>query len=82
MRGDIPEPAFRLLHSLPVRTHIRAEPKPKRQWIAPVAQGMSEAQAIKFRGVTYPSMKDAKKRLRVSFMTLQKWIADGSAELV
>ena len=83
MRGDIPLPAFRLLHSLPVRTHIRPEPVERKSFVpVPVPRGMSTASAIRFRGVTYASMKEAKKRLRVSFRTLQKWIADGSAELV
>ena len=84
MRGDIPLPAFRLLHSLPVRTHLRAEPKPKAQWTAPapVAQGMANARAIRRKGVTYKSIQEARRRLRVGMRTLEKWVADGSAEWV
>ena len=83
MKGDICAPAFRLLHSLPVRTHIRPEPVERKSFApVPVPRGMSQARAIRFRGVTYESIKDARKKLRVSFRTLSKWIAEGSAELV
>jgi len=83
MKGDMPEPAFRLLMQLPVRTHERREVVKKRYvYPKPVGSGGQNRRQIKVEGVLFESVKDAWRKFRVSFDTIKRWVSEGSAEYV
>ena len=86
MKGDIPAAAFRLLTQSTVRTHYAPEPSP-RHYGKPGKGVRAEtdqygSRAIRFRGITYPSITVALKKLRVGYKTLNNWLDNGTAQHV
>lgn len=85
MRGDLPEPALRLLCELPVRTHERYEPENRVDWRkyhkrAIEKRGSSnQCRPLRYNGQTYKSITDAKRSLRISPQTLYRLIDAGEA---
>ena len=83
MRGDLPEPAFRLLHSLPVRTHTREEPESKSEAAkrrrAYSGSGGSNARAVMVRGQEFDSVSQARKKFKIGKKTIERMIALGEA---
>ncbi len=71
MRGDMPEPALRLLCTSQVHTH--------EQLIYVHPQGSKNAAPITVDGVVYDSIVATKKALHVSSDTIRKWLAEGRA---
>ena len=82
MRRDLAA-AFRLSTTLPVRTH-RAPDRSPRPSYSGVGKGNAQAakKSIKVHGDVYPSLQAAMREMRVSFDTLKRWIANGTAEYV
>ena len=71
MKDDIPEPAFRLFSSLPVRTHEAV--------LKTDLKNNKESAKITVDGVTYPSMRQAKLALGIGIDRLYAWIREGKA---
>lgn len=79
MKGDVPAAAVRLLCACPVRTHSvpderqRVGLKPgqrpsnlgKSRVVTGVGRGGNQGKRIVVDGVEYPSIKDARRKLRV-----------------
>jgi len=77
MRSDMPPAAFRLLNSLPVTTHLRAERPKQKQYGRRGDNSLSRVRPVIARGIKYASIKDARRALRVGNKTMKKWIDDG-----
>ena len=86
MKGDICAPAFRLLHSLPVRTHIRAEPESKSEAAkrrrAYAGSGGHNAQPVLVRGQEFSSVSQARKKFKIGKKTIERMIALGEARYI
>ena len=65
---------LRLMAQLPVRTHTRKE--------APRKQSQGRSKPIRAMGVEYGGFRQCWKSLRISPLTLSKWLRDGRAEYV
>lgn len=80
MRGDIPQAAFRLLNTLPVRTHERPE------WRKPIGSGNnakgSTGIRVEHQGKLYRSIAAACKALHVGDAKLKTMIRNGEAKIV
>lgn len=84
MRGDIPQAAFRLLASLPVRTHLTPEipvyKMPKRRRVDGSVWNAKRKVCVK--GRVFDSMKLARKTLHMGEERLMKMLASGEAQYV
>ncbi len=88
MRDDLPEPAVRLLASLPVTTHTRPESiqrstlsMRRRRVIDGIDGEFVQAKPVKIRGKKYGSIAMARAALKVSTQTIHKWLEEGTAKL-
>jgi len=89
LKGDLPEPAFRLLTALPVTTHERDEPRHKegpqhRGYVkrAPGSGPASICRPVRVGRRVFKSITEAKVKLRVSPQTLYAMLDDGRARYV
>lgn len=68
MRRDIPQVAFNLLTSLPVRTHYQP-PEPERQYLRPRkmpgAGGGKMNRPVEILGIKFASISDAQRHFKV-----------------
>lgn len=86
MKGDVPLAALRLKETLPVRTHEARQ----RVYLGGQARGvkpgstgrLTARQGLRIKGVDYESITDARRKIKCSFKTLHKMVANGEAELV
>ncbi len=82
MRDDLPEPAVRLLASLPVTEHRQREPdqrKVKRLSIFPPQKG-PPGSPVRIAGVDYPSIKAARRKLKKGTKEIKRMLSTGAAE--
>ena len=84
MKGDIPEAAFRLMQSLPVREHHAPQPQEPNYYRkrVDVKPHDSRPKPIKVRGKVYSSITEARRVLRVATTTIHTWLDTGRAEYV
>ena len=84
MRGDLPPAAFRLLNTLPVRTHVAPDRTPRQSAVIGFGRGNGQAniKPLRVNGVVYPSINAAIRDLRISFDALKRLIRNGQAEYV
>ncbi len=82
MRDDLPEPAVRLLASLPVTTHTQPEPDQRRLGKPKNTYPGEPRKPVRIKGVEYASLKEARRVLRIGAKTLQAWVDTGMAEYV
>ncbi len=84
MRDDLPEPAVRLLASLPVTEHRQRDPdqrKIKRPTIYP-PKPEPEGLPVRIASVEYSSLKEARRKLKKGAKTLYRWLDSGEAEYI
>ena len=84
MRDDLPEPAVRLLASLPVTEHRQREPdarKLKRYPQFPPQKG-PPGSPVRIAGVEYASLKEARRKLHKGAKTIERMLASGDAEYI
>ena len=90
MRGDMPQPALRLMSSCVVRTHERripervnlGNPLPVKKAHSLIFGKGGKARKVMIGGVTYPSATDAARTLRRSTAKIYEWLRSGEAEYV
>lgn len=85
MRGDLPEAAVRLLCDLPVRTHERYMPEQRsyeREYRRRTPEQRGDAtrcRPLTYKGRSFKSITEAKKKLHVSPKTLYRLLDTGEA---
>ena len=93
MKGDIPEVALRLLQALPVRTHERKDPVPvqrlytqayekRKRVVTGKGRGGNNAKTIRIDVVTYKTIAEARRVLKIGNYSMQLMLANGRAEVV
>lgn len=87
MKNDMPEAAFRLLSTLPVRTHEQDPPPVQRRKYRPrivtgAGRGGNNRYRIIFRGREYQSLAEALKLLKVGKPKLFQWVEEGKAVIL
>ena len=90
MRDDLPAPAFRLLTALPVTTHVNeraiARPGPQHRGYTkrdPDKRGPAGIpRPVQVGRRTFPSITEAKTRLRISPKRLYAMLDSGEAQYV
>ncbi len=83
MRDDLPEPAVRLLASLPVTEHRQREPDQRKlRGIARPQYAGEPRKPVRVNGVEYESMKAARRVLKIGAKRIQTMLDTGMAEYV
>ena len=85
MKGDLPAAAFRLLTALPVRTHTQFVPQQRaalRRYLKRAAPAIGTARPVRYKGRTYASITEAKRKIRCSPSTLYHMLDTGKASYV